>query len=51
MDCDGDCEVECPGSGSCTIRCEPGLSCDISSCSGSVQSCPDDIQVCNGSCP
>lgn len=49
--CDGDCVVECPGSGTCIVRCEPGLSCSITNCSGNVQSCPNDIQVCNGSCP
>ena len=51
VDCDGDCLVECPGSGSCIARCEPGFECDISSCSGSLQSCPDDILACNAACP
>jgi hypothetical protein len=51
VDCNGDCAIECPGSGDCIARCEPGFACSIERCSGSVQSCPNGIQVCNGPCP
>lgn len=49
--CEADCDVQCPGSGECIVQCEPGFACDIHECSGSVQSCDDDVLVCNGACP
>lgn len=49
--CHGDCTVRCPGSGTCTIFCDPEVVCDFESCSGNVETCPDGVQVCQGSCP
>lgn len=49
--CEADCTVQCPGSGECSVACLPGFVCQIDQCSGSVQSCPDGVSVCNGACP
>lgn len=49
--CDGDCTVQCPGSGECAVQCLPGFVCNITQCSGSLQSCPDGLSICNGECP
>lgn len=49
--CDGDCSVSCPGSGVCYLECVPGAICELTNCSDTVMSCPDDISVCGGGCP
>jgi hypothetical protein len=49
--CLGDCDVSCPGQGTCIVDCEPGFVCNLTDCSGSAESCPDDVQVCGGGCP
>jgi hypothetical protein len=49
--CNGDCAVACPGSGVCTVWCEPGFDCTLDPCSSNLQTCPDDVLVCGGSCP
>jgi hypothetical protein len=51
VECHGDCTVACPGSGACTVYCAPGIACDITGCSDSVQSCPEEVLVCGTSCP
>jgi hypothetical protein len=49
--CEADCTVSCPGQGTCTVYCQPGASCGIADCPNAPESCPDDVLVCNGTCP
>ncbi len=49
--CTGDCSVACPGSATCTVHCAVDATCQLEPCSGEVQQCPNDVQICNGGCP
>ena len=49
--CHGDCTVACPGSGECIVRCDVGAICNLTSCSGSTNTCPNGVTVCGGPCP
>jgi hypothetical protein len=43
-----DCEVDCPGSGDCIVRCHPGVDCDFDECERNAIECPDGVRVCGG---